>query len=53
MQFVWDTVKAKSNFTEHGIYFSEAVTIFEDDFALTREDLDSSEKQRFVSLGFK
>ncbi len=51
MQFVWDTVKDKSNFIEHDIYFSEAVTIFEDDFALTREDPDSSEEQRFVSLG--
>jgi uncharacterized DUF497 family protein len=51
MQFVWDTVKAESNFTEHGIYFSEAITIFEDDFALTREDSDSGEEQRFVCLG--
>ncbi len=51
MQFVWDSVKAQSNFTEHGIRFSEAVTVFEDDFALTREDPDISEEQRFVSLG--
>ena len=51
MQFVWDPVKAESNFKGHGIRFSEAVTVFEDDFALTREDPDSDEEQRFVSLG--
>jgi len=51
MQFVWDIVKAEANFTDHGIRFSEAVTIFEDDFALTREDADSDDEQRFVSLG--
>ena len=51
MQFVWDPGKAESNFAEHGIRFSEAVTVFEDDFALTREDPDSDEEQRFVSLG--
>jgi len=51
MQFVWDPVKAESNFKDHGIRFSEAVTVFEDDFALTREDPDSDEEQRFVSLG--
>ena len=51
MQFVWNPGKAESNFAEHGIRFSEAVTVFEDDFALTREDPDSDEEQRFVSLG--
>jgi uncharacterized DUF497 family protein len=51
MQFVWDPAKAEANFTEHGIRFSEAVTVLEDDFALTREDPDSDEEQRFVTLG--
>jgi uncharacterized DUF497 family protein len=51
MQFVWDPAKAEANFTEHGIRFSEAVTVLEDDFALTREDPDSDEEQRFVNLG--
>ena len=43
--------KQKLNFAEHGIRFSEAVTVLEDDFALTREDPDSDEEQRFVTLG--
>ena len=51
MLFIWTSGKAESNFAEHGIRFSEAVTVFEDDFALTREDPDSDEEQRFVSLG--
>jgi uncharacterized protein len=51
MQFVWDSAKAEANFAEHGIRFSEAVTVLEDDFALTREDPDSDEEQRFVTLG--
>lgn len=51
MQFVWDPAKAKANFAEHGIRFSEAVTVLEDDFALTQEDPDSDEEQRFVTLG--
>lgn len=51
VKFVWDSTKAEANITEHGIRFSEAVTVFEDDFALTREDPDSNEEQRFVTLG--
>lgn len=51
MQFVWDPAKAEANFAEHGIRFSEAVTVLEDDFALTREDPDSDEEERFVTLG--
>ena len=30
---------------------SEAVTVLEDAFALTREDPDAAEEQRFVTLG--
>jgi hypothetical protein len=31
--------------------FAEAVTALEDDFALTREDPDAVDEQRFVTLG--
>lgn len=51
MQFVWDSAKAEANFTEHGIRFAEAVTVLDDHFALTREDPDSGEEQRIVTLG--
>ncbi len=51
MKFIWDSAKAETNFAEHGVRFSEVVTVFEDDFALTREDPDSHKEQRFVTLG--
>jgi hypothetical protein len=51
MQYEWDPAKAAANLAAHGISFTEAVTVFEDDFALTREDPDSAGEQRFVTLG--
>jgi uncharacterized DUF497 family protein len=47
----WDPLKAKANLRAHGISFAEAVTILEDDFALTREDTVAVEEPRFVTLG--
>ena len=46
-----DPPKAGANFRTHGISFSEAVTVLGDAFALTREDPDAMEEQRFVTLG--
>lgn len=51
MRFEWDPQKAEANLRLHGVSFAEAVTIFEDDFALSREDDDTREEQRFVGLG--
>ena len=51
MRYEWDPSKAKANLVEHGVSFAEAVTVFEDDFALTREDPDSEDEQRLVTLG--
>ena len=34
MQFDWDTRKAAANLAKHGIHFEEAVTVFDDPFAL-------------------
>ena len=47
----WDPNKAAANLREHGVPFSEAATVLEDDCALTREDPDALGEQRFVSLG--
>lgn len=47
----WDPAKAKANLREHGVSFAEAVSVLEDDFALTREDPDAQGEQRFVALG--
>ncbi|HYV41917.1 MAG TPA: BrnT family toxin [Thermoanaerobaculia bacterium] len=51
MSFEWDPEKAASNLHAHGVRFAEAVTVFEDAFALTREDPASVGEQRFVLLG--
>ncbi len=46
-----DPPKADANFRTHEISFTEAVTVLEDAFALTREDPDAVGEQRFVTLG--
>ena len=51
MRIEWDPGKAAANQREHGVSFAEAATVLNDDHALTREDPDSFDEQRFVSLG--
>ncbi len=51
MRFEWDPLKAAANLRTHRVSFAEAVTVFEDDFALTREDPDAVGEERFVTLG--
>jgi uncharacterized DUF497 family protein len=50
-RFEWDPPKAEANLRTHGVSFAEAVTVLEDDFALTREDPDAAEETRFVTPG--
>ena len=51
VRFEWDPAKAAANVRTHGVSFAEAVTVLEDEFALTREDPDAVEEPRFVTLG--
>ena len=51
MRFEWDPPKAEANLRAHGVSFAEAVTVLEDDFALTREDPAAVDEPRFVTLG--
>jgi uncharacterized DUF497 family protein len=51
MHYEWDPTKVEANLAEHGVSFAEAVTVLEDDFALTRKDPDSEGEQRLVTLG--
>ena len=50
MEFEWDPDKAASNLRKHGIRFAEAVTVLEDQAALSMPD-DSSDEERFVAVG--
>jgi uncharacterized DUF497 family protein len=50
--FEWDASKAYSNFAKHGVTFEEAVSVFEDAFAITIGDPEHSDSEdRFVTIG--
>ena len=50
MDYQWDPNKAKSNLKKHGIRFADAVSVFEDENAITIEDEHESES-RFITIG--
>jgi uncharacterized protein len=50
VRFEWDRSKAAANLRTHRVSFAEAVTVLEDEFALTREDPDAVDEPRFVTL---
>ena len=53
MNFEWDLRKSETNLRKHSVSFSEAATIFGDDFAITVPDPDHSETEdRFISIGW-
>jgi len=48
----WDVKKAEANFRKHGVRFSEAIPVLEDDFTITIKDDESDpDELRFVSIG--
>ena len=48
----WDVKKAEANFRKHGVRFSEAIPVLEDDFTITiRDDESDPDELRFVSIG--
>nr|VFK53013.1 MAG: hypothetical protein BECKTUN1418D_GA0071000_101721 [Candidatus Kentron sp. TUN]VFK55245.1 MAG: hypothetical protein BECKTUN1418F_GA0071002_10667 [Candidatus Kentron sp. TUN]VFK55418.1 MAG: hypothetical protein BECKTUN1418E_GA0071001_102912 [Candidatus Kentron sp. TUN] len=51
MKIVWDADKARANIENHRISFEDAQSVLTDPFALTREDSDAVDEQRFVTLG--
>jgi uncharacterized protein len=51
--FEWDPRKARANLRQHGIGFSEAVSVFTDPLARIFLDEDhSSEEQREIIIGY-
>jgi hypothetical protein len=48
--YEWDPKKALLNRRKHGVAFADAVTVFQDERAVTLEDSDP-EETRFVTLG--
>ncbi len=52
MKITWNSKKATANPKNHdGVTFEEAQHVMLDPFALTREDSDSVDEQRFITLG--
>jgi uncharacterized protein len=52
VKITWDTKKAVANPKNHeGVTFEEARQVLFDPYALTREDSDAENEQRFVTLG--
>jgi uncharacterized DUF497 family protein len=50
MRYEWDPAKAEANAAKHGVRFADAVTVFVDDAALTRDDPHPDE-ERYVTIG--
>ena len=51
MNIFWDPEKARINLKQQGIRFADAEMVLFDPSALTREDLDVKNEQRFVTIG--
>ena len=52
MNFEWDEVKEKLNIAKHRVDFSEAKSVFADEYGLVVFDEDhSSDEERFYLLG--
>ena len=52
IKFVWDSKKAESNLRKHNVSFSEAQSVFYDEFAIQFFDEDNSiSEDRFIMLG--
>jgi uncharacterized DUF497 family protein len=51
VSYEWDPAKARANFAKHGVRFADAVTVLEDDLALTMRDPSSGDEERWITLG--
>jgi uncharacterized protein len=50
--YEWDPAKAAANRRKHRVAFDEALTVFQDPFALTFDDPDHSlDERRFITIG--
>jgi uncharacterized DUF497 family protein len=49
--YEWDPVKANANFRKHGVLFSDAVGVLEDELALTIRDPYSENEVRWITVG--
>ena len=50
MGYEWDSSKANANVRKHGVLFSDAVSVLDDELALTIRDPYSEEEERWITL---
>jgi len=50
MEIEWDSKKAISNLKKHGVNFADAVTVLEDERAITISE-DYPDEQRLITIG--
>ena len=50
-EFEFDPAKARANHRKHGVGFAHAEQALRDEMAITIEDPDAVDEQRFVTLG--
>jgi uncharacterized DUF497 family protein len=52
VRYDWDDVKNRSNFRKHGVWFEEALQVFDDPRAIFyADDSHSDTEERFILLG--
>ena len=51
VHYEWDPDKTIANFNKHSVHFSNAVSVLEDELALTVRDPYSDEEERWITLG--
>lgn len=51
IRFEWDPDKAESNLAKHGVSFELATRVFDDPFAMTRQDRIEGGEYRWQTLG--
>jgi uncharacterized DUF497 family protein len=50
-EYEWDPAKAQAKCAKYGVRFADAVTVLEDDLALTMRDPFSVEEERWITVG--
>ncbi len=50
MDFQWDPTKERKNRRKHGVAFADALSVLEDDRAITIDD-DHPDEKRYITIG--
>ncbi|MDO4224174.1 MAG: BrnT family toxin [Acinetobacter sp.] len=51
VNFSWDEAKARSNYEKHGVSFETALLVFQDEYALQKQDRIENGEMRWQTVG--